>query len=131
MTYPLRHVTKRIGQSIAYRLFRLAVHLTLGHKKTGKETRMKRRITRLTVLQTGKLLAALYGFLSIVILPFLLIAMLFGGARAIAPMLVMLVMLVLYPILGFILGVIMAALYNLASKWIGGLEVTVEAVEGE
>ena len=89
---------------------------------------MKRRITRLTVLQTGKLLAVLYGFLSMVILPFLLIAMLFGGAKAVAPMLVM---LVLYPILGFIGGVIMAALYNLASKWIGGLEVTVESTEGE
>ncbi len=89
---------------------------------------MKRRITRLTVLQTGKLLALLYGFLSMVILPFLLIAMLFGGAKAIAPMLVM---VVLYPILGFIGGVIMAALYNLASKWIGGLEVTVESAEGE
>ena len=89
---------------------------------------MKRRITRLTVLQTGKLLAVLYGFLSMVILPFLLIAMLFGGAKAVAPTLVM---LVLYPILGFIGGVIIAALYNLASKWIGGLEVTVEAVEGE
>jgi hypothetical protein len=63
-----------------------------------------------------------------VILPFLLIAMLFGGAKAIAPMLVM---VVLYPILGFIGGVIMAALYNLASKWIGGLEVTVESAEGE
>jgi hypothetical protein len=101
---------------------------TLGHKNTGKENGMKRRITRLTVLQTGKLLAVLYGFLSIVILPFLLIAMLFAGAKVIAPMLVM---LVLYPIMGFIGGIIMAALYNLASKWIGGLEVTVEAVEGE
>jgi hypothetical protein len=30
MTYTFRHVTKRIGQSIAYRLFRLAVHLTFG-----------------------------------------------------------------------------------------------------
>jgi len=89
---------------------------------------MKRRITRLTVLQTGKLLAVLYGFISLVILPFMLIAMVFGGAKAIAPMLVM---LVLYPIMGFIGGIIMAAIYNLAAKWVGGLEVTVDAIETE
>lgn len=39
-------------------------------------------------------------------------------------------MLLLYPFLGFIWGVITAALYNFAAKWIGGIEVTVETVEG-
>ena len=89
---------------------------------------MRKRITRLTVVQTGKLLAALYGMLSLVMLPFMLIAMLVGGAKAISPMLFM---LLLYPVMGFIGGILMAALYNLASKWTGGLEVTVETVEGE
>jgi len=89
---------------------------------------MKRRITRLAILQTGKFLAVLYGFLSLIILPFVLIGMLFGGAKTIGPVLFM---LLLYPILGFIGGILMAAIYNLAAKWVGGLEVTVDADEAE
>lgn len=85
---------------------------------------MKRRITRLSVLQTGKLLAILYAFMSVIMLPFMLIGMSKSPGGGF-----MLLMLLLYPIMGFVGGIIMAALYNLASKWIGGLEVTVEDVE--
>ena len=89
---------------------------------------MKKRIARLSVLQTGKFLAVMCGFLSLIRLPFMLIPMLAGGAKAVTPMLGM---LLLYPIMAFISGIIMAALYNLVARWIGGIEVTVEAVEGE
>ena len=87
---------------------------------------MKKRVTRITVMQTGKLLAVLYGFISLVMLPFILIAMLAGGAKAVAPMLGM---ILLYPIMGFIGGILVAAIYNLAAKWVGGLEVCVETTE--
>jgi len=92
---------------------------------------MKQRIVKLSVLQTGKLLAVLYGFISIVMLPFMFIAMLANTEEGAGPMLGMLVMLLLYPLMGFIGGIVMAALYNLAAKWMGGLEFCVEAVEGE
>ena len=85
---------------------------------------MKHRITGMSVLQTGKLLALLYGFMSVIMLPF----MLFGMSRS-PDGGMMLFMLLLYPIMGFVGGIIMAALYNLASKWVGGFEVTVEAIE--
>ena len=86
---------------------------------------MKQRITRLSVLQTGKLLAILYAFISVIMLPFMLIGMAKspGGGM-------MLFMLLLYPVMGFVGGIIVAALYNLASGWIGGLEITVKT-EGE
>jgi len=89
---------------------------------------MKRRITRLTVMQAGKLLAVLYSFMSIIMLPFMLIVMLAGGGKAVAPMLGM---VLLYPLMGFIGGILMAAIYNLAAKWVGGLEVSVDAIETE
>lgn len=89
---------------------------------------MKRRITRLAVLQTGKLLAVLYAFVSVLMLPFMLIALLAGGGRAVAPMLGM---LVLYPIMGFVGGILVAAIYNLAARCVGGLEVSVDAIETE
>ena len=85
---------------------------------------MKHRITRMSVLQTGKLLAILYALISVIMLPFMLIGISNSPAGA-----SMLVMLLLYPVMGFLGGILMAALYNLASKWIGGIEVTVEAVE--
>ena len=87
----------------------------------------KRRIIRLSVLQTGKLLAVLYGFFSLVMLPFMIIG-LCAGANPI-DIIPMFVMLILYPIMGFIGGIIMAALYNLSSKFVGGLEVEVETVD--
>ncbi len=89
---------------------------------------MKRQITSLTILQTGKIFAVLFTFMYVVMLPFLLIPMLAGGRIAVAPMIGM---LVAYPIIGFIGGILMAVIYNLAAKWVGGLEVSVEDTEGE
>jgi drug/metabolite transporter (DMT)-like permease len=88
---------------------------------------MKKRIARLSVLQTGKFLAFMCGFLSLISLPFILIPGLVPG-QSLTPMLGM---LLLYPIMAFIGGIIMAVLYNLVARWIGGIEVTVEVVEGE
>ena len=41
----------------------------------------------------------------------------------------MFVVLILYPILGFIGGILGAALYNVAARFVGGLEVTLEQTE--
>lgn len=83
---------------------------------------MKKKITRISVLQTGKFLALFYTLLILIMAPFFLLASL-GDPSMIG---VMIPMLLIYPIMGFIGGIIMAAFYNLVSKWIGGIEVTVE-----
>jgi hypothetical protein len=85
---------------------------------------MNKRITRLTVLQTGKVLALLYGFLGVIMLPFMLI-----GVIADPKSFPILIMVILYPIIGFIGGILMAVFYNLAAKWVGGIEVSVDSVE--
>lgn len=87
---------------------------------------MKKRITRLTVMQMGKMLGVLYGFLSLILLPFFLI-----GIIANPKDFFMLFVLLIYPIAGFILGILMAFLYNIAAKWLGGIEVSVEEIETE
>lgn len=90
----------------------------------GKEHCMKKRITKLTVMQTGKMLGALYCFFSLVMLPFFLI-----GIIADPKNFFMLFMLLLYPIMGFIGGILIAFFYNIVAKWIGGIEVSVEETE--
>jgi hypothetical protein len=83
---------------------------------------MKKRISRLSVLQTGKFLGLLYTLLAAIMIPFLLLAFA-SQPQGMAPMLLMLLM---YPVMGFLGGLLMAVFYNLVAKWIGGIEVTVE-----
>lgn len=87
------------------------------------------RIKRFSILQAGKLLGILYGFLALVMIPFILIPALFASsAGEFAQFLPLLIMLILYPVMGFIGGIIGAAVYNLCSKWVGGLEFDLESV---
>ena len=80
------------------------------------------KIRRFSILQMGKFLAVLYGFFSIIIIPIFFITLLVKPAEAIP----FLIMAILYPVMGFIGGIIGAALYNLASHLVGGLEFTLD-----
>src|SRR5262249_35967573 len=99
-----------------------------------------RRIKRVAPLQAGKMLAALYGCMWLIFLPLLLLAGVLGtfvpqaqstqGTPAAFIGAVFLGMGIFFPIIyavmGFIVGVIGAAIYNLLAGWIGGIEVEVE-----
>lgn len=61
-------------------------------------------------------------------IPFILIGAIASRGNM-AAMLPMIVMVVLYPVMGFVGGIIMAALYNVVAKWVGGLRFTVEEVQ--
>jgi len=102
---------------------------------------MTKRLKRIAPLQLGKMFAVIYGLFSLVLIPFL---MLFGLIASLAPKtevahpmpmligmgmgmgMVMLIVPVIYPVMGFVGGVIGALIYNLAAKWLGGIEVEVE-----
>ena len=86
---------------------------------------MVTRIKKFSILQTGKLLFVLYGFFSVVLVPFFLIMLITKPGDALR----MLLIIILYPLLGFIGGIIGAALYNLASRFTGGLEITLELTQ--
>jgi hypothetical protein len=86
------------------------------------------------------MLAAVYGFLGLIFLPFFALAGMLGAFaqhaqsdQAAPAALVGGIMLgmgifmpIIYGVMGFIFGVIGAALYNLVARWIGGLELEVE-----
>jgi hypothetical protein len=100
-------------------------------------TAVTRRIKRVAPMQLGKLLAVLYGLVGLIFVPFFLVMsfvapklppqhragmMVFGVGFA-------LFMPLLYAVMGFVSGVIGAGIYNLVAKWMGGIEVDIEAVE--
>ena len=89
------------------------------------------------------MLGVLYGCMGLVFLPFFMLAGLAGAVAqhsqqaqtaTAAPTAVMaglifgmgLFLPVIYGAMGFILGVLGAAIYNLVAQWIGGIEVEVE-----
>jgi hypothetical protein len=105
-------------------------------------TTMKRRITRVAPLQTGKMLGILYTGMGLIFLPFFMLAAAAGAfaphgqatssaappAAAIAGIIMGMgtLMPFIYGAMGFFVGVIGAAFYNLIARWIGGFEVEVE-----
>jgi hypothetical protein len=93
----------------------------------------KRTLKRVAPLSAGKVLALLYGAMGLIAVPFFLLmaamtANLPPAQRGIFAMVgtgVAICMPFFYAALGFIFGVLSAAIYNLAAKWVGGIEVEV------
>jgi hypothetical protein len=82
-------------------------------------------IKRVRILQAGNIGAALYGVIGVVLL-LLAVVVLFvhrsAGLR-------MLVIAVLYPLLGFFVWILAAAMYNLAARMVGGLQFEYEPID--
>ena len=94
----------------------------------------KRRIKRIAPVQLGKMFAVLYGLMGLLIIPFFLI-MSFVASQMPSQQRVGVLALgagftifvpIIYAAMGFVFGIIGAAIYNLAAKWVGGIEVEVE-----
>ncbi len=86
---------------------------------------MKSEIRRFGVVRAGTVGAILYGFFGLVFLPF-------GAIVAIADSsagLPFVLMVLLYPVMGFIGGLLFAALYNLAARIGGGLHIELSQVQ--
>ena len=101
---------------------------------------MKRRIKRIAPLQAGKMMGVLYGCMGLIFLPFFALAGAVGafaqhaqnssGPPAVLVSGIMfgfgILMPVIYGVMGFVGGIIMAVIYNLIARWVGGFEVEVE-----
>ncbi len=96
---------------------------------------MKKRLANVSPLQCGIVLAALYFCLSLLFIPFLLLAAVVsahnpqitqqqGNPFASLGLVFVILVPVFYTIAGFIGGVIAALVYNLIAKMTGGLEFT-------
>jgi hypothetical protein len=92
---------------------------------------MKKQITRISILQSSKILVALYvlfGFVyTLVGIPLII----FGGKEMMIMGVIYAAMPVLMGIFGFIFFALFAAVYNLLAKWLGGVEVVVSDIETE
>lgn len=103
---------------------------------------MQVRLKRVAPFQAGKVLAALYGTMSLIIVPFMGFFMLLtsfaaraqhGGAGA-PPLPLMfgfgigfiVVLPFFYAAMGFVTGCLGAWFYNFLTKWVGGFEFEVE-----
>ncbi|MBV9269502.1 MAG: hypothetical protein JO165_00275 [Candidatus Eremiobacteraeota bacterium] len=95
---------------------------------------MVQRLRTINPLQLAIVLAILYALLSLIIaIPAMLISM---GTASMMPQnplqpifagpLILIVLPIFYGAVGFIAGLITAALYNLVARWTGGIEVTLE-----
>ena len=86
---------------------------------------MASQIKRVRILQAGNVGAALYGVIGVVLL-LLAVVVLFvhrpTGLR-------ILVIAALYPVFGFFVWIVAAALYNLAAGMVGGLQFECEPID--
>jgi hypothetical protein len=87
---------------------------------------MKKQIVRISVLQSSKIMTALYvltGFIySIIGVPMIVL----GSPQVRIMGIIYLFMPIFMGIFGFIFFVIFAAIYNLLAQWLGGVEVEVK-----
>jgi hypothetical protein len=96
-----------------------------------------KKIKRVGILSLAKFQAVMMGAVGLVIglMAYLVQALLLGGtpaeapeaqlAAAFGPMAIILFP-VAYGIMGFIVGAVGAALYNLIAKWLGGIEIEIK-----
>ncbi len=89
---------------------------------------MKLKIKKIEPLRAGYILGVVYALLSLfVIVPITLISQIFNPNSM--GIIMVIILPIIYGILGFLGGLIMSALYNLVSKWIGGLEIETEEIQ--
>jgi len=103
---------------------------------------MKLKLKRIAPFQAGKIFAAFYGLLSLMFVPLMVVFMALGSFAAKAqgqgvppPVSLLLgmgagfilLLPVMYAAMGFVIGVLSAAIYNLLAGWIGGLKLEFES----
>lgn len=76
------------------------------------------------------MLGALYGFIAIIISPFMLLGSMLSEGGRIGGLVVAVMLVVFYPIAGFIGGIITAAVYNFTAGMFGGIEITLDSDDG-
>lgn len=89
---------------------------------------MRKRITRVAPFQLGKLFAVLYAIFSIPVALIMGIAASFGPPDQSMPIAMIIAIPVFYVVFGFLFMALAAWLYNVAAKWVGGIEYVTEDV---
>jgi hypothetical protein len=96
------------------------------------------KIRSVGVLSVAKIMGAMYALIGLIVMPIFLLVGVMGSMAggsdnpfgAIGAFAVGILAPVLYGGMGFVGGAIMAFLYNLMAKWLGGIEVQVQPPPG-
>ncbi len=89
---------------------------------------MKKRVARISILQSAKTAAVFYALLGLLYTIFGIPMVMFGGEQYKVMGIVYICMPILLAIFGFIFFVIASAIYNLVARWIGGFEFEITDV---
>jgi hypothetical protein len=101
----------------------------------GRQKEMKMRVKSLDPMGLGKTMAAIYGAISLLFIPFVVIMIIVGFAAgpnqkdfpftgmvgAVIGLALIIILPLIYAFMGFVVGALMAVIYNLVSRWIGGI----------
>ncbi len=91
---------------------------------------MTYRVSRLSVVQTSKVVAIVYGLLGLIYIPLGALIETTAPPEDQLGMTFWLLLPVLIAVFAFVVGVVGCALYNWIAGWAGGVEFTLEAVDG-
>ena len=90
---------------------------------------MKKQIVRISVLQSSKILTALYVLMGFIYTLIAIPMIIFGNNQIRIIGVIYLFMPIVLGIFGFVFFVVFAAIYNLLAKWLGGFEVEIKSVD--
>ena len=90
---------------------------------------MKKQIVRISVLQSSKILTALYVLMGFIYTLIAIPMIIFGNNQIRIIGVIYLFMPIVLGIFGFVFFVLFAAIYNLLAKWLGGFEVEIKSVD--
>jgi hypothetical protein len=90
---------------------------------------MKKQVIRISVLQSSKIVTALYVLMGLIYTLIGIPMLIFGNTQLRIMGIIYTLMPVIMAVIGFVFFVIFAALYNLLAKLLGGIEVEVKSIE--
>ena len=88
---------------------------------------MSQQIRRFGIGQTAKVVGALYGLLGLIFVPFFLVAVAMSPDEAGFGMGLAISFPIIYAVIGFIGTALACAIYNFVARFVGGIEVEMEA----
>lgn len=90
---------------------------------------MKKQLTRISILQSSKIMTALYALMGFIYTLIGIPMIMFGNQQLQIMGIAYLLMPIIMGVFGFIFFVIFAAIYNLLAKQLGGFEIEVENID--
>ena len=90
---------------------------------------MKKQLIRISVLQSSKIMTALYALMGFIYTLIGIPMVIFGGKPFQIIGTIYIFGPILFGIFGFVFFVIFAAVYNGLAKWLGGVEVEIKNID--